>query len=225
MSTKIIGILIIIIGLGGLFGAAYYVYREMYYVPDEPVVLIDQTEEEEIEVEKEETIIPKNNLLNIPVKTEEGSTEKILERQKESVVISAKDSNQEESTPLVESQLKRTAALFIERFGSYSNQSNFSNISDLKIYMSEGMKVWADDFVQKNNVDRDVSTYYGITTKAISQDVEFIDESAGNVSILVTSLRRETGGDLSEDNSFYQEALVRFVLEKGFWKVSSANWQ
>ena len=87
------------------------------------------------------------------------------------------------------------------------------------------MKNWADDFVKKNNIDRDVSVYYGITTKSISQKIEFIDQDSGQVNILVNTLRRESGGSLLEDFSFYQEALVSFVLEKGFWKVNSANWK
>ncbi|MDA3840471.1 MAG: hypothetical protein PF572_05240 [Patescibacteria group bacterium] len=221
MNTKIVGILIIVLGLAGLFGGAYYVYRQMYYVPDEPVIIIQKEEEKKTTP----VTIENKNSYNIPIKTENGSVEKIIELQKKTVVISGKEEQEVNESSMTEEQLKRTASLFIERFGSYSNQSNFSNVSDLKIYMSNNMKIWADDFLKKNNIDRDISVYYGITTKSISQKIETIDVGTGEASILVNSLRRESGGTLSEDNSFYQEVLVKFVLEKGFWKVDSANWR
>ena len=220
MNTKIIGILIIVLGLGGLFGGAYYVYKQMYYQPDEAPELVQKEEVVDIKV------IQNNNSYKLPIKTEHGSLEKIVELQnKKTVVISGKETQNDNNESIKEEQLKRTASLFIERFGSYSNQSNFSNVSDLKIYMSDKMKDWADDFVKKNNIDRDISVYYGITTKSISQKIEFVDQDLGQASILVNTLRRESGGNLSEDSSFYQEALVKFILEKGFWKVDSANWK
>lgn len=219
MNTKIIGIIIILLGLAGLFGGAYFVYRQLFYISDEPLLLPQP--EEKIEPEKTEN----KNSFNIPIETENGSIEKIIELQnKKSVVVSNRE-EENDNLSASEEQLKRTASLFIERFGSYSNQSNFSNISDLKIYMTSSMKEWADDFIKKSNVDRDVSNYYGITTKSISQKVEFLNEDLGEAIIVVNTLRRESGGSLLEDNSFYQEAVVKFALEKGFWKVNKATWE
>lgn len=221
MNTKIVGILIITLGLSGLFGGAYYAYKQLYYKPDKPIIVITEENEEE------ELKTVNNNALsyNLPIKTENGNTEKIIEDQKKTITISGKENIQKDDSKISEDQLKRTSSLFVERFGSYSNQSNFSNVSDLKIYMSSSMKVWADDFIKKNNIDRDISVYYGITTKAISQKIKLIDREDKRAEILVNTLRRESGGNLLEDNSFYQEALVKFVLEKGFWKVDSANWK
>ena len=220
MNTKIIGILIIVIGLGGLFGGAYYVYRQMYYQEDEVIETVQEDETSDVQV-----VQSNNNSYKLPIKTENGSLDKIVKLQNKTVTISGKDTQEDDKKSIKEEQLKRTASLFIERFGSYSNQSNFSNVSDLKIYMSDEMKDWADDFVEKNNIDRDVSVYYGVTTKSISQKLEFSDSDLGQASILVNTLRRESGGGAIEDSSFYQEALVKFVLEKGFWKVDSANWK
>ncbi len=221
MNTKIVGIIIIVLGLAGLFGGAYFFYMQMFYVPDEPVFF----EEEEKAVEEKNE--PEEKTLDGSVlKTEGGSIEKILELpERKSVVISGKDQEEpEDNRSLTEQQLKRTASLFIERFGSYSNQSNFSNISDLKIFMTENMKKWADNFIENNNIDRDVSVYYGITTRSISQRIENFDESSGEATVFVKTLRRESGGSLTEDNSFYQEAVIRFLFEKGTWKVDKATW-
>lgn len=222
MNTKIVGIIIIVLGLAGLFGGAYFFYMQMFYVPDEQVFI--EEEEEENQEEKKEA--EEQTLDDSVLKTEGGSIEKILELpERKSVVISGKEQEEpEDDRSLTEQQLKRTASLFIERFGSYSNQSNFSNISDLKIFMTDNMKKWADNFIVNNNVDRDVSVYYGITTRSISQRIENFDESSGEATVFVKTLRRESGGSLTEDNSFYQEAVIRFLFEKGTWKVDKATW-
>jgi len=220
MNTKLVGIIIIILGLTGIFGGIFFVYKQMYYKPDEVAVV-------DLVVEENTTEKPLENKksYNLPIETKEGSIENIIKlKEKKIVTISGKDTSEEKNS-LKENQLKRTASLFVERLGSYSNQSNFSNVADLKIYMSDKMRRWADDFIEKNNIDRDISVYYGITTKSISQKMELIDEDNGRATVLVNTLRRESGGDLVQDNSFYQEALVSFVLEDGFWKVDSANWK
>jgi len=220
MNTKIIGIIIITLGLAGIFGGAFFVYKQIYYKPDE-VIKIEPVAEKKI-VEKK--AVDKNSY-NLPIETKEGNTENIIKFQhKKTITISGKEIIKDE-TSLKEGQLKRTASLFIERLGSYSNQSNFSNVADLKIYMSDKMIGWADDFIKKNNIDRDISVYYGITTKSISQKMELIDEDNKNATVLVNTLRRESGGGLNEDNSFYQEASVSFVLENSFWKVNSVSWK
>lgn len=220
MNTKIIGIIIILLGLAGILAGGYFFYKQLFYKPDNIVTA---------PVETEKPIVTKpienQNSYNLPIKTENGSLEAITKLQeKKTAVISGREV-MEDKPSLKEEQLKRTASLFIERLGSYSNQSNFSNVADLKIYMSDKMRDWADDFIAKNNIDRDVSTYYGITTKSISQKVDSSDEDSGRATVLVNTLRRESGGDLNEDNSFYQEALISFVLEDDFWKVDSANWR
>ncbi len=220
MNTKLVGIIIIILGLTGIFGGIFFVYKQMYYKPDEVAVV-------DLVVEENTTEKPLENKksYNLPIETKEGSIENIIKlKEKKIVTISGKDTSEEKNS-LKENQLKRTASLFVERLGSYSNQSNFSNVADLKIYMSDKMRRWADDFIEKNNIDRDISVYYGITTKSISQKMELIDEDNGRATVSVNTLRRESGGDLVQDNSFYQEALVSFVLEDGFWKVDSANWK
>ncbi len=124
-----------------------------------------------------------------------------------------------------ETALMRMAAAFAERFGSFSNQSNYGNISDLKIFMSAKMRGWADDFVeQQKEKQGDTGVYSGVTTKALFQEVKEFDEPAGRAEILVKTQRRETAGD-TEAAAFYQDIVIKFVKEKGEWKVDSAEWQ
>jgi hypothetical protein len=122
--------------------------------------------------------------------------------------------------------LKRMAGLFAERFGSYSNQSNFSNINDLKLFMSQKMSNWADNYVTEQKKSGTTAIYYGITTKSVSQEVKNFDEDSGVASILVSTRRREANGTTNNvSNIFNQSILINFIKENGIWKVDSASWQ
>jgi len=122
--------------------------------------------------------------------------------------------------------LSRMAASFAERFGSYSNQSNFNNIVDLKLFMSEEMKEWADSYVSGQRgkpIASDI--YYGITTKAVAREIREYDDDAGKASVFVQTRRREaTSSTNNTSKVFGQDIIIRFIKEKGAWKVDGANW-
>lgn len=122
--------------------------------------------------------------------------------------------------------LLRLASSFAERYGSYSNQSNFANISDLKLFMTKRMQVWANDYVAgQQALDSDTSIYYGITTKSVAEEIRDYDDDEGAASILVKTRRREASGTTSNTSQvFDQNILINFVKEQGSWKVDSANW-
>ncbi len=125
-----------------------------------------------------------------------------------------------------EEDLKRMAAAFAERFGSFSNQSDYGNIRDLKIFMSSRMAAWADDYIEKAIArGGDSSIYYGITAKAVTATVKRFDVDAGRAEVLVKTQRRESAGATSNTSSFYQDVLIGFIKEDGAWKVNSAYWQ
>jgi len=128
-----------------------------------------------------------------------------------------------------EDDLKKMALLFVDRFGSYSNQSNFSNIEDLKIFMSERMINWAEAFIaERRNKQQSEKAiiYYSVTTKSVIAETKKIDEAAGMADILVKTRRRESM--MSANNSsktFNQDILLSFKREGGVWKVDAAYWK
>ena len=125
-----------------------------------------------------------------------------------------------------ETDLVRMAMPFVERFGSYSNHSNYKNIEELMIYMSKDMKAWAEDHIKKNRSSKqDTSIYFGLTTEALSAQVENFDNEVGSAKIKVSSQRKESSGSASNAKLYYQDILVSFVRESGAWKVDSAYWQ
>lgn len=121
--------------------------------------------------------------------------------------------------------VKKIAMAFAERFGSFSNQSNYSNIEDLRIFMTTSMGDWAEGYLAKLKEEKSNNgDYYGIITKAISAEVEEFDKTKGTAKIVITNRRQETNGRIASDY-YNQELTLNMAKEDGAWKADSAIWQ
>lgn len=199
MNRKYLGIAIIVIGVLLLAGIIYVLF---FYNFNEPVPA-------------PEPEAPASQATSSLDETKSADQPK---------VIRAKPTPKKQD--VTKEDLMRMASLFAERFGSFSNQSNYQNIQDLKVFMSRKMGGWADDFVKKQIEKKaDTSIYYGITTKAIAPVVEQYDEDAGKARITVQTQRREATATTGNTSSFSQSLTVSFVKEAGMWKVDEAIWQ
>ena len=202
--NKKIGLLLIL-GLGSLLIAAsiYYIF---YFSVTDTSPQIEETKSIPQTLDFVKTI-------EDPVKTSIEVEEPVIVRRV--------------NVPIGQASLERMARSFAERFGSFSNQSNFSNITDLKMVMSKDMQIWAESYIEKNkkfNVADDV--YYGLTTKALSTKVESFDDLNGDAIIIVETRRREAMGTTNNASKlFNQKILITFVKENQAWRVDSAYWQ
>jgi Na+-transporting methylmalonyl-CoA/oxaloacetate decarboxylase gamma subunit len=125
-----------------------------------------------------------------------------------------------------EADLRQIAASFAERFGSYSNQSDFSNIEDLKLFMSRRMKNWADGYISDLKSKRGESAiYYGITTKAVSAEIKNYDQNSAQAQILVKTQRREAVGTTNNASNKYEDIKISLIKENGAWKIDEARWE
>jgi hypothetical protein len=129
-------------------------------------------------------------------------------------------------TQVSEDELKRVSASFVERFGSYSNQSGYQNVRELNVFMSQAMQTWAANYIAQARANAaDTSIYYGITTKAVVANANSFDEAGGRASFTVQTQRRESIGSTDNERSFQQTADVTMVKEAGVWKVDSVSWE
>ncbi len=122
--------------------------------------------------------------------------------------------------------VKKMAMSFAERFGSFSNQSNYSNVEDLQIFMTKNMDSWALGYLsdlKKQKTDAS-GQYYGIITKAISAQVNNFDSAHGQAEVVITCRRQETKG-ASVGAYFTQNLTIKMAKEDGAWKADSASWQ
>lgn len=125
-----------------------------------------------------------------------------------------------------EQELQRLALSFTERYGSYSNQSNYANLENLLVFMTNGFADSTRQYVaEQRKKNADTSVYYGITAKAITAQTKNFSDAQGKASFLVQTLRRESIGSTTNNKSYQQNILLNMEKEDGVWKVSDAKWQ
>jgi len=127
--------------------------------------------------------------------------------------------------PDLEATLKAQASTFAERFGSYSNQSGTTNLTDLQGMMTIRMQAAVATYYEQQRFPGDAPGYWGISTKALSARIVSYDLNFGQAEIRVATQRSETKGTTSNPRVFYQELLVKFVQSGAGWRVDEAQWQ
>jgi len=135
------------------------------------------------------------------------------------------DISKEPKTEQDAEAVKKIAMAFAERFGSFSNQSNYSNIEDLQIFMTKSMGDWAEGYLSELKKEKNNNgEYYGIITKAISAEVENFDKTKGEAEIVVMTRRQETKGN-NVGTYYNQELTLKMAKDGSVWKADSASWQ
>ncbi|MFA4873171.1 MAG: hypothetical protein WC659_04520 [Patescibacteria group bacterium] len=130
--------------------------------------------------------------------------------------------------PLVQlkSDLLQLSSVFAERWGSYSNQQDVSNIRTLLPFMTAAMQTYALSQERAQIVTQaDPSVYLGVRTKALNVKEQQFDPSQGSASYVVTTQRVQMQGTGGNTKVFYQELDLRMTKEEGMWKVSGAYWR
>ena len=196
-------IALLIIG-GGAIAAVYFIYPTG-----------------DSDVNLNESMAENKNVgsVNTPVNTNDSGNTNVANTN-QSVIETNKNANVE--IPLSEANARSLTKSFIERFGSFSTQSNYENLSNLKIFMTTKMQQWADGFIEENQ-DESLNEYYGIVTSVVSIKTLSFDNNQAKFS--VATQRRETKTQASEPNIFFQDIEVFLKAESGSWKVDAAEWQ
>ncbi len=113
---------------------------------------------------------------------------------------------------------------FVERFGTYSNQTDFADVLELKRYMTDNAKPFIDRYVDGIKRKYPYSDgYYGITTIAAS--VRPIDFSAGSERVQVRISARRQVTSSSVEDVYTQEADVEVVRKGDEWKINGVYWK
>jgi hypothetical protein len=201
-KTKIIiAISIVVLVLLGIF----LVIMNLNKSEKEPVII---NEDPEIDTQLEIETQPAPENTQVPANEEEPTVYRF-------------DEEEEAQREVTKEDLKQLAFAISERFGSYSNEGNFGNISDLKIYMTDSMKSWAEGYVEEQSETEYTGSYYGITTTSLVGEVtEFDEESA---SVTVTTKRREIKDN--EESIFNQDIIINFNKVGNEYKIDAIYWQ
>ena len=116
-------------------------------------------------------------------------------------------------------QLQQLVSAFVERYGSYSNQTDFENLTDLMPFMSQSLKRWAENLIDSKRVNSNSQApYYGVTTKVLKTEIiEFTDEL---VKIKVATQKSEMFGTDYNSKVSYEDLTVSLIKEDEVWKVN-----
>lgn len=167
----------------------------------------------------------------VDIETSQGVEEQSQNDSGESPVLDSKNqvdlnikvSEQEASKQKLEATVKSMALSFTERIGSYSNQSNFQNIIELKPFMTEKMLSWADNFIAQQE-GGDVSEYFGVTTRVLSTQILEVDDLVGEALVELNTQKIESEGQNRDNKVKYQKARVSLLKVDGKWMIDDLKW-
>jgi|SRR3989338_7574011 len=124
------------------------------------------------------------------------------------------------------SDLEQLSRVFAERWGSYSNQQDISNIRTLLPFMTTAMQTYALSQERASSVvQADPSLYLGVRTRVLSVKEQEFNPNQGSAGYVVTTQRVQMQGTGGNTKVFYQELELKLRKEEGMWKVAGAYWQ
>jgi hypothetical protein len=128
---------------------------------------------------------------------------------------------------MTKDEVARAATSFAERFGTYSNQANYRNITEAKIFMTARMQTWADSYLtQLRAASSTANIYYGITTRAVAKEIKDFDPAGGSAEILVHTRRQEANGSMNNiGKTFSQDITIKLIKSANTWLIDSAVWE
>lgn len=112
--------------------------------------------------------------------------------------------------------VKQLAALFTERFNTYSNRADNVNIEDALALSTKEMTSWINS--QKITQGGD---YKGVTTKVVSTNTLDLTKSKARVQVGMEEVTYQTGSQTSK----FRTAIVDLVKVENEWKVDRFFWQ
>jgi len=112
--------------------------------------------------------------------------------------------------------VRQLAVLFVERFGTQSNQNKNVHIDDALVFASDSMARWLESQRQEDNAEHE-----GVTARAVTSEVTSYSEAQAQV--LVDAIRDFTYSD-KPDVRTYETARVDLIYVGGEWKVDGMYW-
>jgi len=126
----------------------------------------------------------------------------------------------------LKAQLTKMASAFTERYGSYSNQSDFENLEDLMTFMSKSLEHRTENFIREKRAQANqAAIYYGITTKSLKTEILDFSPEIGQAKFKVSTQRQEIVGSSVNAKVFYQDVEIKMIKEGGVWVVDQIEWR
>jgi len=121
-----------------------------------------------------------------------------------------------ENVDVGENYIKQLARMFVERFGSYSNQNDNTHVDDVLPLVTPQMQQFVE--TQRSGLGE---AYRGVTTKVIVNNLTSLDGATATVEVQV----QETISTRDETDTNYRTGTVSLIQVNGEWKVDGLFWQ
>ncbi len=115
-----------------------------------------------------------------------------------------------------------TARSFVERFGSFSTESNFGNVDDVFPLVTPELRLELED-LRKDAAGDFGSDYYGVSTQVIQ--ISLLSETDTEAILTLTTQKEESFGHPGNTEIRYQEIDVTLNKIGDNWLISSYNWK
>lgn len=120
-------------------------------------------------------------------------------------------------TPL-EQNLTVIARNFAERYGSFSTDSQFLNLKELKDFSTPKLQSELEAVI----TNEAAKEFYGVSSRAMK--VEILDSSENAATVLV-SLQREESRAGQDNFVYYQDLKLSLVKSGENWLIDEVQWQ
>lgn len=113
------------------------------------------------------------------------------------------------------------ARSFVERLGSFSSESGYTNIDDVMVLASTSLQSELRN-LKAQALKSQSDAYYGVSTRVISLATE--SETETTAAITITTSRIESIGDPRSKEVRNQEISLNLVKEGNTWLVEDYSW-
>lgn len=115
---------------------------------------------------------------------------------------------------------------FTEIYGTYSNQSNYSNIESILPLISSRYRMQMSQILADSRSSyKPGEKYEGVTTVAVSSPIfEDFDEAKESVVILLKTQRKFSTDSQANYTIKYQDIRLMVIKERDNWLVDDAKW-
>jgi hypothetical protein len=122
------------------------------------------------------------------------------------------------------SAVKNIALSFVERFGTYTNESNYQSFNDLMPVLTASSQAWLlNTYIPSLVKEHDPrGFFYRIITDARTADI--IEQKDTMLKMRVATQREETKGEAPAE-SFIQNIVLDLVKENNNWLINGVYWE
>ncbi|MEK7105321.1 MAG: hypothetical protein AAB865_01405 [Patescibacteria group bacterium] len=123
-----------------------------------------------------------------------------------------------------EASAATVAKIFVERFGSYSSESEAVNLEDLLPLATASYALDLQQQIDRLRAAGPSADYYGVSTRVISTTSVSLDEPAGRATFDVVTQREEARGSVGNTSVRYQTIQIQLKEIEEAWLVDGASW-